>query len=310
MQALKLQAYSCFLMFDFSDQVSIADVALLLPLSVLTVVSNSLVIVTIWKDPLNNLKAIPNYLILNLAVSDLLVGIPGELLIALQYWFPYESILRASDMAVNLGFSSSGLTILGLAVERLIVISFPLKSADYLTYTSLTLGFLCIWLFAGLMTFLPELQWDSIFRNRVVITDAVCIPSFFIICSCYARMFFLVRKGCYRNLTTEAGFEERQSLTENAREMEKIKRRERSVMRCVAILIGLLMVCWTPYKVLVNMVQFCGKRCVITDEFEFIAYSLRFLYSLINPIVYALCTRKFRRALWKIICTCKCARPR
>ena len=261
-----------------------------------------MVIVTIWKDPFKNLKGIPNYLILNLAVSDLLVGIPGELLIVLQYWFPYESILRAADMTVNLGFCSSGLTILGLAVERLIVISYPLTSVAYLTYTNLTLGILCIWLIAGSMTFLPELQWDSIFKNRIIINDSVCIPTFFLICSCYARILFLVRKGLYRDLTTEVGCEERLSLTENAREKEKIKRRERSVMRCGAILVGLLMICWTPLKVLENMIQFCGKRCVITDEFKFVAHGLSFLYPLVNPIVYALCTRKFRRALWKIIC--------
>lgn len=311
MQALGRQAYSCFLMFYFSDQVTSAHVAVLLPLVVLTAVLNSLVIVTIWKDPFKNLKAIPNYLILNLAVSDLLVSIPGELLIVLQYWFPHGGILRAADMTVHLGFSSSGLTMLGLAVERLLVISFPIKSADYLTYTKLKLGILCIWLLAGLMAFLPELQWDSVFRNRVIISDAVCIPSFFLICSCYARIFFLVRKGWYRNLTTEgAGFEERQSLTEISREIESRKKRERSVIRCVALLLGLLILSWTPYKVLANMIQFCGKRCAITYECKVIAQGLIFLYPLMNPIVYALCTRKFRQALWKMIYKYKFARPR
>ena len=285
MQALKLQAFSCFLMLVSSDQVSSADFAGLLSLSVLTVVSNSLVLVTLWKDPFKNLKSISNYLILNLAISDLLVGIPGELLLALQYWFPgYDSILRASDMTINFGFSALSLTVLALAVERLIVISFPLRSADYLTYTNLTLGILCIWLFAGLIAFFPQLQWKSIYRNRVIINDAVYIPMFLLICLCYARMFFLVRKGWYRDLTAEAGREERQSLTENARETEKLLRRKRSVMCCGIILVGSLMVCLTLLNVLENWTLICEERCVITKEFEFISYGLCILTTLSRDI--------------------------
>lgn len=66
-------------MFDSSDkQVSSAEVAVFLSLSVLTVVLNAFVLITTWKDPFKNLKGIPNYLILNLAVTDLFVGIPAQ----------------------------------------------------------------------------------------------------------------------------------------------------------------------------------------------------------------------------------------
>jgi len=53
----------------------------------------------------------------------LLVGIPAELFTALLHWFPYESVMQVVDITSALGFYASGLTILGLAVERMIVIS-------------------------------------------------------------------------------------------------------------------------------------------------------------------------------------------
>ena len=306
MQGLKLQAVTH--MFNvvcvrFPDMDS-TDVVFFLSLSMLTVALNALVIITIWKDPFKNLKGIPNCLILNLAVSDLFVGISAELLIALLHWFPYEGVSRAVQVTGSFGFNASGLTIMGLAVERLIVISYPLKSADYLTYTNLTRGILCIWLYAGLRAFIPELEWDSIFRNEMIISDSIGNLTFIITVLCYARIFFLVRKGSNRNLTTEAGCEERQCLTENAREREKIKRRERSVMCCGAILVGLLFVCWAPYSALGNIVLLCGKSCVIPDSLTSMANALILLHPLVNPIAYSLCTRKFRRALWKIICKC------
>jgi len=88
-----------------------------LSLSALTVVGNSLVIITIWKDPFKNLKGTANYLILNLAVCDFLVGFPGELLLALLHWLPHKSITQAAYTTAYLGFYASFLTILGLAVE-------------------------------------------------------------------------------------------------------------------------------------------------------------------------------------------------
>ena len=247
-------------------------------------------------------------MILNLAVSDLLVGIPAELLIALLHWYPYEGVSRAVQVTGSLGFNASSLTIMGLGVERLIVISYPLKSADYLTYTNLTFGILCIWLYAGLRAFIPELEWDSIFKNEMIISDSLGNLTFILTVFCYARIFFLVRKGSHRNLPSEAGCGERQCLTENAREREKIKRRERSVMCSGAILVGLLIVCWTPWFILGNIGLACGKSCVIPDPLKSIANTLIFLHPLVDPIAYALCTRKFRRALWKIICkSCKCS---
>jgi len=110
-------------LFVFADQDSTAHAAVFLSLSVLTVVLNALVIISIWKDPFKNFEGISNYLILNLAVSDLLVGIPAELFTALLHWFPYESVMQVVDITSALGFYASGLTILGLAVERMIVIS-------------------------------------------------------------------------------------------------------------------------------------------------------------------------------------------
>jgi len=291
-------------LFDLAVTASSATVAVLSLFSVLTVVLNSLVIITIWKDPFKNLKIISNYLILNLAVSDFLLGIPGMLLFALPHWFLHNIALkRAADITVHLVCYASGLTILALAVERLIVISFPLRRAHYLTYSHLTLGILCIWLFAGLLAFLPVLKWDSFDRYRVVSADAVVSLIIISLFACYARIFFLVRKVLYRDSPTEVGCEERQCLTENAREREKIKSRERRVAFSVFILVGLFVVCWTPVIVLENVNEFCRVNTVsATQMTSEVLRSLMLLHPLVNPIAYSLRTEKFRRALWRIFC--------
>ena len=291
------------------DPVPSSNAAVLLSLSVLTVVGNSSVIITIWKDPFKNLKGTANYLILNLAVCDLLVGFPGELLFALLHWFPYKSITQAAYTTLYLGFYASFLTILGLAVERLIVISSPLKSVDYLTSTYLALGIFSIWLFAGLLGFLPVLGWDSLESYRAFICDAVVFPIIILLFACYARIFVLVRRGLYRDLTTEAGSEERQGLTESAQVREKLKRKERSLAFSVFILVGLFAVCWAPSIVLENINVFLG-RSYVPKKCQTILQALIFLHPLLNPIAYSLRTAKFRRALRKIFCSCNRGYPR
>ena len=290
------------LLFDFPAPESSTDVTVFLSFSVLTLALNALVVITIWKDPFKNLKGIPNYLILNLAVSDLLIGIPTELLFVPLYWHHSESVEQAANMTQHLGFCASGLTILALAAERLIVISYPFKSANYLTYTNLARGILCIWILAGLEGIIYVFKWSSTKKNSVIIADSLGIPVLTLTVACYAKILFLVRNDSHPDLTTGAGCGERQRLIENAREREKIKARERSVMRCVAILVGLLIVCWTPCIVVQNIAYLGGKRGVVPDALMSIADGLAYLHPVVNPIIYSLCSRKFRLALWKIIC--------
>ena len=254
-------------------------------------------ITVIWKDPLKQLKGTANYLIANLAISDLLVGIPSELLFGLLHWIPNNNVTRAAYTAMYLGFYASFLTILGLAVERLIVISLPLNSAGYLTSSHLALGIMSIWLFAGLLAFLPLLGWDSCDSYRVFASDVIIVPILVLLLACYTRMYILVRKALYLDIATPGeSLEERQVLTESAREVEKLKRKERSVAYSVFILVGIFAVCWMPIAVLENINELCRSCNYKLPILE----SLGFLHPLLNPIAYSLRTAKFRRALWTI----------
>ena len=273
----------------------------LVSLSVVTVVFNSLVIITIWKDPFKELKGTANYLILNLAVCDLLVGFPAELLFALLLWFPDRVIIVFSAyVAIYLDFYASFLTILGLAVERLLVISSPSWSADYQTTTYRTVGFLSIWIFAGLLAFLPVFGADSCHKYRMFITDAVGLPVLILLFACYTRIFLLIRKQLHRYFATGDQRRELQPLTPKSQRMERLKRRERGVALSVFILTGLVTVCWSPLFIVENIRQCCDHDDCIPKKLDLIFESLIFVHPLANPIAYALRTAKFRRALKRI----------
>ena len=297
--------FVCF----FPDPISTLDAVTAWSLSFLTVVVNALVIIVIWKDPYKQLKGTSNYLILNLALSDLLAGIPGELLFGLSHWLPYTNVTTAAYISMYLAFCASFLTILGLAVERLIVISSPLNSMDYVTSSYLSIGIMSIWSFAILLAFLPILGWPhSLDGYRVLIADAVAIPILLSLLVCYSRIYFIVRKTLYLHLTTpEERREQGLALTESARELEKLKRKERSVTYSVFILVGIFAVCWIPIIVMENINEFC-KSCHYKTKYK-LSEALVLLHPLLNPIAYSLRTVKFRGALLKIYKGCFCPQP-
>lgn len=280
---------------------TLAQTAFLVSVSVLTVALNSLVIMTIWKDPFKQLKGTANYLILNLAVCDLLMGFPTELLFAILHWFPgNKSVIKARYITMYFAICASFLTILGLAVERLIVIS-SAKSDDNSTTTSYcTVGIMSIWLFAALTASLPMLGWDSFDSYRLFIADAIGVPVLILLIACYTRIFLLIRKQLHRYFATGDQRRELQPLTPKSQRMERLKRRERGVALSVFILTGLVTVCWSPLFIVENIRQCCDHDDCIPKKLDLIFESLIFVHPLANPIAYALRTAKFRRALKRI----------
>ena len=272
----------------------------LLSLSVVTVSVNSLVITVIWKDPFKELRGSANYLILNLSICDLLVGIPGELLFGLWHWFPKShGVVVVARAAMFLAFYASACTILWLAFERLIVISSPFNSVAHFTCYRLTFVIMSIWLSAGLLVFLSmECVEDNYCDGcGLYIADFIGIVIIVSFVACYTRIYLLVRESLYLGLTTS---EERQAegqyLTETARRIEKLKRKERRTAVTVLILVGIFAACWIPVFILENInktYRSCGKKLDKSD-------ALIFVHALLNAIAYSLCTVKFRRALCKI----------
>ena len=183
---------------SFPDLISTWKAIAAFSLSFLTVIVNASVIVVIWKDSYKQLKGTANYLILNLALCDLLVVLLGELLFGLSHWLPYENVTGAAYIFTYLAFCASFLTILGLAVERLIVISPASNSTDYLTISYLSKGSFAIWILATLLAFLPVTGWpDSFDGYRVFIGDAIPFPILVLLLACYSRIYFIVRKTLF-----------------------------------------------------------------------------------------------------------------
>ena len=260
-----------------------------MPISVLIAFSNLLVITVIWKDPFKELKRTrASHFILNLAICDLLVAMPGLLLFGICILLPSDDLQLAALLTTSIAGTASSLTILGLAVERLIVISCPLRSTQYLTTRCLTLWIMSIWFVASLRLF-PLISRVELYFNLVAnVVQVFGIIVIIIIVASYTRIYFVVKRSLNVDITTlEETPTERQALTENARTIERLKQKERSVARTTFMLVAIYVVCWIPLYVLDQINASC--KCF---KHGFLELLLASLHPLLNPLAYSLCTEQ------------------
>ena len=287
------------------EEVFFPEAVIFFLLCPLTVTLNATVILVIWKDPCKELRGTAaNYFILNLAVCDLLIGLPGELLVGLTYWFPDNHMLRAGSSINPVVFLASIFTILGLAIERLIVIALPFTRVKLATCNRY-LCFIAIWSSALILAVPFNIKRRDFFFLKVYATflyDFIGIPITLVVFSCYTRIYIVVKRQLYRSVATSGErLLEGQSLTEKSPLIQKIKTKERNVAFTAFILVLLFMACWCPVIVVVNIDAWCSTcLCKSNLSSHYVACSV-FLHPLLNPIAYSLRTARFRKAFKRVI---------
>ena len=281
------------------EEVSFPEAVIVFLLCPLTVTLNAAVILVICQDPYKELRGTAaNYFILNLALCDFVIGFPGELLFGLHHWFPdNRSLIQAGYSINHVALLASIFTILVLAVERLIVIAFPLRRVK-LTTCKRNLCFMAVWLSALTLALPTIIRWDLFSKYAYWGFDFICIPITILVFCCYTGIYVLVRRQLYRNVERERLLEG-QSLTENSRLVQKLKMKERSVAYTTFILVLVFTVCWIPLSVAVNINAWCST-CPCQYNWHYVV-CLTLLHPVLNPIVYSLRTARFRKAFRRVI---------
>ena len=81
--------------------------------------------------------------------------------------------------------------------------------------------------------------------------------------------------------------------------------KEKKAAKTLAIVMGCFILCWLPFFSLYTIQGVCDP-CVINEEVFDVFFWLGYCNSALNPIIYTLTNRAFKRALWKISRRIKC----
>ncbi|NXU15117.1 HRH3 protein, partial [Pardalotus punctatus] len=77
--------------------------------------------------------------------------------------------------------------------------------------------------------------------------------------------------------------------------------RDKRVAKSLAVIVCVFGLCWAPYTLLMIIRAACHGHCVPYALYE-ISFWLLWVNSAINPVLYPLCHRSFRKAFRKLLC--------
>lgn len=269
---------------------------------VIAVAGNFLLCVTIYKDPYRRLRNTGSYLVVNLAVADLLTGLLTEPLYAAfeitNFMGTELRILYViGETTAYVFVNASILSILSLALDRFIAVKYLLSHAQKMDrHRTVTIIFL-VWLYSLLFSMLrfmgvPQdiFYWLDLHINYTLFVG--------ILIGLYVSIYCKIKHQLAQSLRTQGyNSETRRQPVHN--EIEAKMKAERKMTKTVFLLVLVAIICMLPLFIMLHVELLC-ESCIAKPALKTISKlsePILFLNSGLNPFLYAWTIPKYRQAL-------------
>ncbi|XP_029902655.1 trace amine-associated receptor 1-like [Myripristis murdjan] len=273
-------------------------------ISVLTLCGNLLVIIAIIY--FKQLHTPTNYLILSLAMSDLLVG---ALVLPLVIVFSVSSCWYLGDFICKIRHSfdvslttSSILNLCFISIDRYVAVCHPLRYKSKINARASAIMILLSWGVSALVGIgitavgRNEEKCEQLcFSFHIPVSGIIgCVLSFYlpavIMLSTYFKIFLVAQKQAHSIQNSNC-----QSVKSGA----SVSKMERKATKTLAIVMGAFLICWTPFFTGVTINPLINYSIPITaiETFALLGSS----NSVLNPFIYAFFYSWFRVAFRMII---------
>ena len=292
-----------------STPVKITEAAILVCLIILAFVGNVLVCIAVFKKA--HLRTIPNMFIMNLAVSDILMAIvcmPISLHVLISGKWPFSSsVCDMHGFIFTFGIVSQ-VNMSVIAVNRYFALCRPFQCKAIFTKINVLSMIAILWILPSVASVPPLVGWGYYafhpgkalcsYPFHVNLIYAMTIRILFIafpmglIVFSYMRCILAI-KSSNRQMT---------EMSDDPGSVGQESRKAREVRATWTMLFSTLgfSMCWLPVSVISSIETF-GAGGNLPRQ-VFILYSfLIFLSSTINPFIYCLSNRDFRKAFREVI---------
>ncbi|EDO31890.1 predicted protein, partial [Nematostella vectensis] len=281
---------------------------------VLSVFGNSLVLVAFKRY--RRLRTVTNYFLVSLAAADLLVS-----MLTMPCWLTIR-VLEISEAPRGnpnhvvpyyiwqyveiLGSTASITSLCVIGYDRHLAISAPLTYHARMTSRRALVAITCCWVYAACCAALsfvnisPSIQPTSGIFYAWFISLAAFFMPLVIILSFYCRIF-IIAVGQAKKLSKEP------YVYGTEKERRSVFRRELKITKTLAVVIGAFVVCWAPFFTIIIRFALCSPHCTTDPALISVSKWLHYCSTFINPIIYTLLTRGFRRAFTRVL-WCRCGR--
>lgn len=269
-------------------------------ISIITIVGNLLVIVTLYKKPRTELRIVSNSLVLNLAIADLMMGLVGEpLWISLHWVDGGVSMMLMSDSPSTLYVTTrsvlvitataSRCTLFFLTVERYVALEMPLRREKLFGGMALKLYIFLIWLDGSVTALLISFHDTNAIRLIFYILPQFELVVIFVL---YVRMFIIIRKFNKILLANEV----RQPLVQSGDAFKLARKREFSFAKNIFLLVGTFLLCYLPFSV-TRVVEYFSDGVRTSLFFQELLLILYVSKCALDPILYTFIIPGYR---WRV----------
>ncbi|XP_051971812.1 trace amine-associated receptor 13c-like [Xyrauchen texanus] len=274
-------------------------------LSVFTVFLNLLVIISI--SHFKQLHTPTNLLILSLAVADLIVGLIVIPLMGIRFiescWYFGEAFCSVFLFFVFMVVSASLGNLVFISVDRYIAVTDPLRYTVRVTNNKvifcLIMNWLCSTTYSVIILsnslFYPETQdrcygdCTVSFKFEHVVTDLIVT----LVAPCSVIMSIYVKIFCVAKYQAKV-----------VNYVTGVSRSQRKAAKTLGIVVVVYFMCWLPYYIVI-LIE--GNESTESVEFNITCWIV-YMNSCMNPLIYALFYRWFRKSA-KHILTLKIFKP-
>ncbi|XP_024877417.1 D(3) dopamine receptor isoform X1 [Temnothorax curvispinosus] len=274
-------------------------------LFVAIVLGNVLTILAItWARRLRNV--VSNYFILNLAVSDLMVGVTLPYHLA---FYADDTLHRNKSVCISrfimfsLACGGSIYNLIIIAIDRYVAIVYPLSYNAYATKRRVLLIIIVAWICTMGVSSIPT-YWNNFDASNA---DQKCeletvLPRYYILAIQMPALFlsWIAMFLLYWKIWREAHMHARRmnlGIVPNIAE-----KNDRKSVQVVLLILGCFSICWFPYFVVVCIRMHTSDwRTNSMTLWYKSTFALAVANSAMNPFIYAWKNTNFRKAFLKIL---------
>ncbi|XP_068708809.1 adenosine receptor A3-like [Montipora foliosa] len=283
-------------------------------LAITIILANFLVLASIYTN--SRMRCPACYLILSLALADLMVGLfllPVRITELLWYQWAREFMWCKMTLSLNLfSLSASLLNLLAVTADRFLAISYSLKYRTIITNNRIYVTITAVWLTAFVTSFLPLFgvgtkpvemysvhylcRYGDVMESTymTLFFALICAIPTLVITAAYFKMFFLARSQ-ERKIAALKVYDRGSAAASKRLSF----RRESKAAKTTAIVIGLFYFSWSPFFAGILITIFRGEA--VSYLFAAITSCVVYSNSAINPLVYGFLNQEFKNSYKRLI---------
>ncbi|XP_059180970.1 galanin receptor 2a [Centropristis striata] len=271
---------------------------------VLGAVGNSLVLAVLFRNGQMNSKT-TNLFILNLGLADLsfiVFCVPLQATIyTLDQWLFGPVLCKVLHFIIFLTMYASIFTLTAVSLDRYLAICYPLRSREMRTPRNALASIGLVWALA-LVFSAPYLSYYS----QVSLSGAVvCLPAWesrprLIMDVCTFVFGYLV-PVLVLGLTYARTIRYLWTSVDPVKDVSESRRSNRKVTKMILVVAALFCLCWLPHHLVILCMWF-GRFPLnhATYVLRILSHLVAYTNSCLNPIVYALVSKHFRKGFRKV----------